>query len=529
MKISWCFLVISAIYAATIEGQLSTQGFISIDCGAPSGTTYLDSTGIMYVSDDSYIDTGKNYKIDQKYTSLSNQASTLRSFPNETRNCYTLWNVTKGAKYLVRATFLYGNYDGKQRAQISTPLQFNLYIDLNLWRTVNITDASSEYAHEVVTVAANDFIWVCLVDIKAGTPFISALELRPLRENIYPHAFPNQSNAILFRLNYGPTKSVTIRYPDDLYDRIWPWYQYDTTMLKSIKTTANFTRYSADNFEAPYSVLQTALTPVSSSNLTTVSYDAPSNYPNFPGYYTVLHMTELLELSGNQSRRFNIFLNDIIWDSSLMLPYGKAYYRCDPVAQHYSSITFTLVKMSNSSLPPILNGMEVYWPMTMKVNQLTSAADVKGIMAIKADYNIVRNWNGDPCSPTIFSWHGVGCNSDEPPQITSLNLSYSGLSGKISFSFANLQSITYLDLSHNNLSGDIPDFLGEMSKLQVLNLSGNHLNGHVPDTLIKKSKYGLLQLLIDSCTACEDKSNKSNLVIIAITVVVVAAVAVVVG
>ncbi|KAJ3678993.1 hypothetical protein LUZ61_021157 [Rhynchospora tenuis] len=505
MKVSWCFLVISAICAAIIEGQPSTQGFTSIDCGAPSGTTYKDSTGILYVSDDSYIDTGKNYKIDPKYGSASNQASTLRSFPNETRNCYTLWNVTKGEKYLVRATFLYGNYDGKQMSQHSTPLQFNLHIDVNLWRTVNITDASREYAHEVVTVAANDFIWVCLEDIKAGTPFISALELRPLRDNLYPLAFPNQSNAILFRLNYGPTKSVTIRYPDDPYDRIWPWYQYDTTMLKSISTTARFTRYSGDQFEAPYSVLQTALTPVSSSNLTTVSYDAPSNNPNFPGYYVVLHMTELQELSENQSRQFDIYLNDGIWASSLMLPYGMAYYRYDNVAEHYSNIKFTLVKMSNSSLPPILNGMEVYWAVTMEVNQLTSAGDVMGIMAIKDDYNIIRNWNGDPCSPTMFSWHGVGCNTDEPPQITSL------------------------DLSHNNLSGDIPEFLGEMPKLQVLNLSGNHLNGHVPDTLIKKNKFGLLLLLIDSCTACEDKSNKNNLVIIAIAVVAVATVAVAVG
>ncbi|KAJ3684845.1 hypothetical protein LUZ61_014009 [Rhynchospora tenuis] len=506
MKVSWCFLVISAICAAIIEGQPSTQGFTSIDCGAPSGTTYKDSTGIFYVSDDSYIDTGKNYNIDPKYTSTSNQALTLRSFPEETRNCYTLWNVTKGEKYLVRATFLYGNYDGKQMAQHSTPLQFNLYIDVNLWRTVNITDASSEYAHEVVTVAANDFIWVCLVDIKAGTPFISALELRPLKDNLYPYTFPNQSNAILFRLNYGPTKNVTIRYPDDPYDRIWPWYQYDTTMLKSISTTASFTRYRDDQYEAPFSVLQTALTPVSSSNLPTVSFDAPSNNPNFPGYYTVLHMTELQELSGNQSRQFDIFLNDWIWVSSLTLPHGMAYYRSDVVAQLYSNIKFTLVKMTNSSLPPILNGMEVYWPITMEVNQLTSAGDVKGIMDIKDDYNIIRNWNGDPCSPTNFSWHGVVCNTDEPPQITSLNLSYSGLSGKISFSFASLQSITYLDLSHNNLSGDIPDILGEMSKLQVLKLSGNHLNGQVPDTLIKKNNSGLLLLLSEAYHWCTTRT-----------------------
>ncbi|KAJ3678992.1 hypothetical protein LUZ61_021156 [Rhynchospora tenuis] len=264
--------------------SLSLTSFISIDCGATSGTSYEDSRGILYVSDDSYIDTGKNNKIDPKYTSPSNQASTLRSFPNETRNCYTLWNVTKGAKYLVRATFLYGNYDGKQMAQSSTPLQFDLVVNVGFWITVNITDASSEYAYEVVAVASNNFIWVCLVNINMETPFISVLELRPLKSNLYPYAFPNQSNAILFRLNYGPTNSATIRYPDDPYDRLWPWYQYDHTILRGLNTTENIGRYSVDNFEAPNSVLQTALTPVSSTNLTMDSYDAPSNNPNFPGY-----------------------------------------------------------------------------------------------------------------------------------------------------------------------------------------------------------------------------------------------------
>ncbi|KAJ3684849.1 hypothetical protein LUZ61_014013 [Rhynchospora tenuis] len=149
-------------------------------------------------------------------------------------------------------------------------------------------------------------------------------------------------------------------------------------------------------------------------------------------------------------------------------------------------------------------------------------------MAVKSDYGIVRNWHGDPCSPTNFLWYGVSCTTDEPPQITSLNLSYSGLSGKISYSFAKLQSITYLDLSHNNLSGDIPDFLGEMSKLLVLNLSGNHLNEHVPEALIKKNNSGLLTLLVDSCTNCEASGNKSSIIIIAIAAVVVAVVAVVV-
>jgi Malectin-like domain len=154
---------------------------------------------------------GINYNITQNYTGLSKQTTTLRSFPNGTRNCYTLWNVIEGSKYLLRATFLYGNYDGKQTAHISTPLQFDIYVDVGFWRRVNITDSSSVYSYEVVIVASHDFIWVCLLDINAGTPFISSLELRPLKSHLYPYAFQSQSNAILFRLNYGPTKDIIIR------------------------------------------------------------------------------------------------------------------------------------------------------------------------------------------------------------------------------------------------------------------------------------------------------------------------------
>jgi Malectin-like domain len=190
----------------------SIIGFISIDCGAPSGTNYEDvSTVITYVSDDSYIDTGINYNISKNIISPSRQSSTLRSFPNGTRNCYTLRNLISESKYLVRATFMYGNYDGNQTAQVSTPLQFDLNLDTVFWRRVSITNASREYAYEVVTVPENNLIWVCLINMNVGTPFISALELRPLKNDLYPSAYSWQANAILFRFNYGPTKDTLIR------------------------------------------------------------------------------------------------------------------------------------------------------------------------------------------------------------------------------------------------------------------------------------------------------------------------------
>jgi Malectin-like domain len=92
-----------------------------------------------------------------------------------------------------------------------TQIQFNLYLNISLWTAVNITDALREYYYEIVTQTTGDFMWLCLEDIGKGTPFISALELRPVKDSLYPDTYYGKSSAILFRLNYGPTRDVVIR------------------------------------------------------------------------------------------------------------------------------------------------------------------------------------------------------------------------------------------------------------------------------------------------------------------------------
>ncbi|CAA6667505.1 unnamed protein product [Spirodela intermedia] len=63
---------------------------------------------------------GEPYRPSQLiFASISN----LRSFPNGTRNCYTLSPVQSGDRYLIRAGFLYGNYDGR-----GSPPIFDLHI-----------------------------------------------------------------------------------------------------------------------------------------------------------------------------------------------------------------------------------------------------------------------------------------------------------------------------------------------------------------------------------------------------------------
>lgn len=153
-------------------------GFISIDCGLDANTSYKDNlTGIEYVSDAAYIDTGENHNISSDLLSslVAVQNTNLRSFSDSIRNCYTLKPVCQGNKYMIRAGFMHGNYDGKNRIP-----RFNIYIGVNLWDSFEFKNASKVYGTETMIVASADFISVCLVGIGDGAPFISSLELRLL-------------------------------------------------------------------------------------------------------------------------------------------------------------------------------------------------------------------------------------------------------------------------------------------------------------------------------------------------------------
>lgn len=150
-----------------------------------------------------------NCDISREYItpSLSRQYLTVRSFDSGTRNCYSLKSLVPESKYLIRATFLYGNYDGLNKFAM-----FDLHVGVNFWKTINISDAKIPIIAEVITVAPADYVQVCLVNTGGGTPFISSLDLRPLRSTIYQFANSTQSLSVVRRLNAGPTDTTIIRH-----------------------------------------------------------------------------------------------------------------------------------------------------------------------------------------------------------------------------------------------------------------------------------------------------------------------------
>ncbi|CAL9151036.1 unnamed protein product, partial [Musa hybrid cultivar] len=104
-------LSVSAV-AHHLGNETSTKGFISLDCGGAANSSYeVESTDIEYTSDDRNISAGESHSIASNYlNSVSTPLQNLRSFPSGSRNCYTLTTVQKNTAYLVRATFMHGDY-----------------------------------------------------------------------------------------------------------------------------------------------------------------------------------------------------------------------------------------------------------------------------------------------------------------------------------------------------------------------------------------------------------------------------------
>ncbi|GFQ05744.1 probable receptor protein kinase tmk1 [Phtheirospermum japonicum] len=89
---------------------------------------------------------------------------------------------------------------------------------------------------------------------------------------------------------------------------------------------------------------------------------------------------------------------------------------------------------------------------------------------------LVSSWSGN--NPCRDSWLGVGC--DPNGKIVALNLPNANLSGTLSPSIANLDSLTHIYLESNNLSGPIPTNWTGLKSLTLLDLSRNNLSPPLP-------------------------------------------------
>ncbi|OWM76525.1 hypothetical protein CDL15_Pgr005489 [Punica granatum] len=423
------------------------------------------------------------------------QLMNLRCFPNGTRNCYTLRPTQgKSKRYLIRASFFYGNYD-----TLSQTPTFDLYIDVNYWITVK--DPSNYTYEEIIYTTSRDYIQVCLVNRGSGVPFISALELRTLDNSTYD----TSAGALQTSWRYNIGSKTTYRHPQDDYDRIWEGQSFNWTTITN-KTNVDSLRSTNNAYKVPLEVLMTgqqSLDNISSS----LKLFWISSEPTYK-WYLFFHFAEFQVLRSGQLRRFRVYVNDNKLITTVTPEYLKpvtvSTFPFDGTVLNFSITSVT----SQSSLPPFLNAVEWFRSIDLP-HSTTDLNDVTGINSIKTIYGVaIDDWQGDPCVPVSFIWSFLNCSEDDIPRIISLNLSSSNLKGSIATSFSSLTALVSLDLSFNELSGQIPEFFADMPNLRILNLSGNNLNGSIPAVLEKKMADKTLQLSLDgNPNLCRQDSN----------------------
>lgn len=419
---------------------LIRAGFVSLDCGGAE--PFTDELGLKW-SPDTHLLFGTTATI-SSLNQTKTQYTTLRHFPAEDsrKYCYTL-NVTSRNRYLIRATFLYGNFDNN-----NVYPKFDISLGATHWTTVVISDANLIEKAELVFLALAPSVSVCLSNATTGQPFISTLELRQLNGSMYLTEYEDRFHlSVAARINFGAETEDPVRYPDDPYDRIW-----ESDLVKRanylVDVAAGTKRVSTalaieagGNDRPPEKVMQTAVVGTNGS----LTYRM--NLEGFPGYgWAFTYFAEIEDLADDKSRKFRLVLPDQPDYSKAIVNIRENTQRAFKVYEPgYYNITlpyvlnFRFAKTADSSRGPILNAMEIckYLEKTdgsvdgefciLSVVVLTFdeskmiACDAATVMANVASLYSSTEWGqegGDPCLPSPWSW--VVCNSDPQPRVVAV-------------------------------------------------------------------------------------------------------------
>ncbi|KAL0876652.1 hypothetical protein Bca101_026357 [Brassica carinata] len=394
------------------------EGFITLDCGLPlNESPYVEpETEIQFLSEENFIQSGKMGRIPANRESENLKPYlTLRYFPDGIQNCYDI-RVEIGKKYLVRAMFFYGNFDG--------------------------LSVSPEFTG-------------------ATTPMISTLKLRPLAN--------------------------------------------DTYLAISGSLKLNFHVSNKNHYDPPQAVLKGAAIPknLDGALMITWSLENPDDK-----IYLYRHFAEIQDIEANDTREFDCVLNGETINMNAINPkYLEVQTMLTTIPKECKGgiCRMQLIKTRRSTLPPLLNGFEVYSVLQLPQLQ-TNETEVVAIKKFSSTYELNRtNWQGDPCVPSQFLWDGLNCSISDisaPPKIISLKLSSSGLTGTIISDFQNLNHLGTLDLSNNTLSGIVPEFLASMKSLLVINLNGNNLGGSIPQSLLNREREGMKLYVLGNKHLC---------------------------
>ncbi|GLJ57875.1 hypothetical protein SUGI_1382850 [Cryptomeria japonica] len=451
---------------------IAQPGFLSINCGGKSN--YTDENNIEWVPDDNYIEVGQKEEI--KNSSLPLYEQSLRVFPQPlNKSCYKL-PITRNVPHLVRIWFYNGNYSGQPDLPI-----FKFSIETTgMLALRNISNRITQHnvSSEGILVSSGDVLFICLIRIsEIVSPFITAIELRTLRQGMYPQVKPG--TMLQMEARYDPGGNSTIRYPQDQFDRLWnplniPGAQ-NVMMQETISTDAT-------QDLPPSAVMQTAAVAPDGTNIIDMTF------PQISNPLVLMYFAEIEMVNASESRSFRVLEADGNMLENISLARN---FSATEVSFTFVGTNLSLYNLPNSGSPPLINAFEYYQLITTE--PATYTGDAVALASLKQRFPI-NNWISDPCFG--LPWEGILCNNSiSSVRVSEINLSGRNLTGSLPTALAQMTELINISLANNNFSGHLPNF-SNLAKLERINLQNNRLSGEVPDWLFQL--HNLKELLIDN-------------------------------
>ncbi|XP_051130075.1 putative leucine-rich repeat receptor-like serine/threonine-protein kinase At2g14440 [Andrographis paniculata] len=465
-------LVFALLLWLPISTSQSLRG-VFLDCGASISSTL---SAVEWVPDSGYISAGES-KVVPIYGLLPT-LTTVRTFPLQgnvfKKFCYEV-PVDRTKKYMVRTAYYYGGVNGND-----LPPVFDLMVDGTFWTAVNTTEdyaAGNLSYYEGIFLPAGKNLSVCLAanTYTDSDPFISALEVVPLLDQLYNSTdFKVNAMTLMARNGFGHDGPV-IGYPDDQFNRYWEPYGRDAFPQS---TSQNLGLSGIWNLPPP-KLFQTRLARNLPEPLTLLW--PMKSIPSDKHYYIALYFADDQTSSSSRSARIlDITINGIAYYNNLSLtPAGVVVFANDwPLS---GDTNLTLSPSPGSTAGPLINAGEVF--RLIPAGGKTLARDVIAMINLRKSFlNPPADWNGDPCLPNQYPWTGVSCSEGPRIRIVSLNLTGMAISGSISPSISRMTALNTILLGSNSLSGAIPD-MSSLKGLQILHLEDNQLTGMIPPSL----------------------------------------------
>ncbi|PON39864.1 Malectin-like carbohydrate-binding domain containing protein [Trema orientale] len=341
--------------------RLDRPYWINIDCGATSSHQDEINVDLTWETDDEFITTGDNKFLLDLNTSFV-EMKTLRSFPSGTTNCYNLRPLIDQGKYLVRAGFVYGNYDGLLKPPTFV-LQLVGYSNVTV--TTSATNNEPIY-HEFFIFTKAEVVDVCLVQTQQGNvPFISTLEITFIDYESYTWLNNKTAFYLESRINYGANQTVPERfnYSADVYNRIWKREEVPSYPSISVGDRDPNAWSTGDNYP-PYAILWHAIESHNTSE--SISLQIKFHDKSQLSAYFIFYFSNIPHDSWNRSetRKVAIYIDGQEKNITDKIPgYYEIYclvVPIYPVNVTGGTANVTITAAQGSTLPPILNAMEVF-------------------------------------------------------------------------------------------------------------------------------------------------------------------------